>query len=181
MIKCTKGMGHIKTILLTVIIIAFIVGGVNYVRMQYKIAKMKTIKTNMSLIELKAEEYLNKQKAEGKDEISYIGTKLSEVRENTVVEDLINKEIITEEECEKYYMLSDEDLAILNTNVYNEKDSFYIINYETKEVILTSGCKMENNNILYKLSDMEETAKEEKKELEEIEKEEQEEQELKEE
>ena len=153
--KNNRGMGHIKTIILTLIIAASVAGGVYYVRMQYGIAKIKTIRTNMSLIELKAEEYLNKQKAEGKEETNYIGTKLSEIKDNEIVSDLISKGVVTEEECEKYYMLSDEDLISLSTNVYNEKDSFYLINYETWEVIITSGCRLEGDSILYKLSDIE--------------------------
>ena len=54
-----KGRGHIKTIILMIIIIVAAIFGFNYVRKQYDIAKVKTLKTNMSLIGLKTSEYID--------------------------------------------------------------------------------------------------------------------------
>ena len=168
-----RAMGHIKTILLTIIIVACVLGGLYYVQLQYGKAKVKTIRTNMSLVQFKATEYLNKQKAEGKEEMDYIGTNLSEIMEDNIVVDMIDKGIITEDECEEYYMLSNEDLEELGTKEGNEDNSYYLINYETGEVIITSGCRIEKNKTLYKLSEIikadEESENKEKKSNEESE------------
>lgn len=148
-------IGYIKMLILTILIIACILIGIHLVKVQYDKAKIKTIKTNMSLVELKASEYINKQKADGKEEISYVGTKLSETTEKDLVKGLTEKGIITDEELEKYYIISDEDLIKLNAKFSNEEKSFYIYNYETGTVIISSGCEFEEGKILYKLEDIE--------------------------
>ena len=152
--KRKSGIGHIKTIILIIIITVFVASGVYYVRMQYNRAKVKTIKTNMSMIELKAKENLDKQKAEGK-EISYIGTKLSEFTDQELISKLTDNGIISSDELEKYYVLSDDNIQELKCNkVSNEDNSYYLINYETNEVIITKGCVFNDKKILYKYSDI---------------------------
>ena len=150
--KC-YGKGHIKTLILLLIIIALTILGLYLIQQQYQKAKLQTIKTNMSLIELKAKEYIHKQKTEGK-EISYLGTKLSEWQENNLKDDMKNHSVISEEEQEKYFVLSEEDLEQLNVGFGNEKDAYYLINYETSEVVISSGYKIEKDTILYKLSEL---------------------------
>ena len=153
MIKNNKWIRHAKSIFFIVLIISVVTVGAFFIQGQYEKAKIKTIRTNMSNIELKAIEKINKQKADG-DDITYIGTKLSDFEdEKSIVTELLEKDVITEEECEKYYLLSDEDLLTLGTGVSNEEGSSYIINYETKEVIISSGCVI-NEKTLYKLSDI---------------------------
>lgn len=150
--KC-YGKGHIKTLILLLIIIALTILGLYLIQQQYQKAKLQTIKTNMSLIELKAKEYIHKQKTEGK-EISYLGTKLSEWQENNLKDDMKNHSVISEEEQEKYFVLSEEDLEQLNVGFGNEKDAYYLINYETSEVVISSGYKVKKDTILYKLSEL---------------------------
>ena len=151
--KQCHGKGHIKTMILLVFIIALVGAGLYLIQQQYQKAKIKTIVTNMSLIELKAKENVNKQKTEGK-EVSYVGTKLSEWTENELMEQLKQNTVISEEEQEKYYVLTEENLEELNVSFGNEKDAYYLINYETSEVIISSGCKVEKDIILYKLSEL---------------------------
>ncbi len=152
MIKNNKGMKHIKSIFLIILIVSVVAVGLYFVQEQYKKAKIKTIRTNMSNIELKAIENINKQKADG-DDVTYIGTQLSELEDNSIITELLENEVITEEELEKYYLLSDENLLTLGTGVSNEEGASYIINYETKEVIISKGCII-NEKTLYKLSDI---------------------------
>ena len=153
--KQSNGLGHIKTLILIIIITTFVASGVYYVRMQYNRAKIKTIKTNMSMIELKAKEYLNKQKSEGEEDTSYIGTCISEISEKEEIKKLIDDEIIKEDEIEDYYLLTDEDLEELKCiDIYNEEDSFYLINYDSFETIITKGCRFNDNKTIYKYSDI---------------------------
>lgn len=150
---CSNGKGHIKTIILLCIIIILIVIGLKFLKSNYNDAKVKTIKTNMSLIKVKANEYINKQKAEGK-EIIFAGKKLSDVNDDEIINKIVANDIVKNEELEKYYMLTDENLAELGTNFTNEKDAYYLVNYETGEVVISSGIKLEKEKIVYKLSEM---------------------------
>lgn len=171
--KNNKGMGMIQLII-SIIIIALIVAlGVYYVRMKYNQAKVQTTKTDMLLVEWKAKDVIEKQTVKG-EEKTYIGTKVSEMKEEPLIKEFLNQNIISEEEYEKYYVLTDEDLAKLGLEISNYENSFFLINYENYEIISTKGCKYEKDETLYKLSDIlakegeKETAKEEqiKKEME---------------
>ena len=62
------------------------------------------------------------------------------------------KNIIDESNYGKYFVLSNEDLKNLNIEVQNEKDSYYIVNYDNLEILYTKGVQI-GDNILYKLSD----------------------------
>lgn len=66
-----------------------------------------------------------------------------------IIEYFKTLELIPAEEFEKYYVLTDDDLQKLNLDFKNEKDAYYLINYETSEVIFTKGL-----NGIYKLSEM---------------------------
>ena len=68
----------------------------------------------------------------------------------TIIDNFKKAEVITEEEYEKYYVLTDNNLGDLKTNVKNEKNSYYLINYETNEVIITKG-----HEVKYKISEIE--------------------------
>ena len=78
--------------------------------MKYNQAKVQTTKTDMLLVEWKAKDVIEKQTVKG-EEKTYIGTKVSEMKEDTLIKEFLNQNIISEEEYEKYYVLTDEDLA----------------------------------------------------------------------
>ena len=69
---------------------------------------------------------------------------------DSIINDFVSKKIITESEYEDYYVLSDEDLKKLEINVENEENSYYLVNYKSGEVIITSGIDGK-----YKLSEIE--------------------------
>lgn len=77
------------------------------------------------------------------------------------IEEFKKIQVISEEEYEKYYILTDEDLEKLKVDVKNEKNAYYLINYDSNEVILTKGYEGK-----YKLSDMEKTEKDENVDIE---------------
>lgn len=151
--KANSGMVHIKAIILMIIIAVFVAGGVYFVRMKYNEAKIQTIKTNLLLVQSKIKEYEGKQKVSGQ-EMTYIGTKVSQMSEDEIVKPILEKEVINSEDYEKYYVLNDEDLEKLNIPLSNDKCSYYIINYENYEVIITSGCTYNKDKTLYKLSEI---------------------------
>lgn len=69
-----------------------------------------------------------------------VGVKLSDCN-NDIINEFKSKNVIDESDYDKYYVLSDEDLSTLKTMVYNRPNSYYLFNYDTGEVILTSGYK----------------------------------------
>lgn len=151
--KNNKGMGMIQLII-SIIIIALIVAlGVYYVRMKYNQAKVQTTKTDMLLVEWKAKDVIEKQTVKG-EEKTYIGTTINNMQENSLIKEFLDKNIISEEEYEKYYVLTDADLEKLGLEISNYENSFFLINYDNYEIITTKGCKYEKGETLYKLSDI---------------------------
>ncbi len=47
--------------------------------------------------------------------------------------------IVSESDYDKFYVLEDADLESLGLNFKNEKNARYIINYDTREVVITCG------------------------------------------
>lgn len=77
-----------------------------------------------------------------------IGEKLSDCN-NDIINSFKSKNIIDSSEYDKYYVLSNDDLDTLKTGIEPKEDSYYLINYDTWEVISTQGYKDS-----YKLSDI---------------------------
>lgn len=152
--KSNKGMGIISLICI-VVVIAIITGvSVYFARLKYNEAKVQTIKTDMLLVQWKVKSYIDSQIAE-KVEINYLGIKISEVTDNNLINTFKEKNVIDESEYEKYYMLSDEELNQIKSTVSSPEGSYYLVNYDNYEVIITGGCKISDGEILYKLSDIE--------------------------
>lgn len=152
--KQENGMGYIKVIILTIIIALFVSGGIYFARMQFNQARTKTIKTNMLLVEWKVKEYESKQKAAGK-ELECIGTKVSDMQDDQNVKNILEKDIIKSEDYDKYYVLLDSDLEKLTLEISNEDNSYYIVNYENNDILITKGCQYSKDKILYRLSEIE--------------------------
>ena len=152
--KSENGMGYIKVAIWTIIIAVFVAGGIYFMRMQLEHARAKTIKTNMLLVEWKIKEYEEKQKV-AKQDLVCIGMKVSDMQNDPEVKRLIDNGIIGSENYEKYYVLNDEDLQKLDLGISNEEGSYYVVNYETNDILITRGCKYSKNKILYRLSDIE--------------------------
>ena len=76
------------------------------------------------------------------------------MKEEPLIKEFLNQNIISEEEYEKYYVLTDADLEKLGLEISNYENSFFLINYDNYEIITTKGCKYEKGETLYKLSDI---------------------------
>lgn len=148
-----KGMGMIKLIIMILFIILIVAGTIYFFRMKYHEARVETIKTDMLQVQWKVKDYIDKQTVKG-EEKHYPGTKLSEMKDESVFKDLLSKDTLSEDEYEKYYVLKDEDLATVGSEITNYSDSYFIINYDTYEVILSKGCEYSKGEILYRLSDI---------------------------
>ena len=151
--KKSEGMGMIQLIAIVIFIILIVASTVYFVRMKYHEARIETIKTDMLQVQWKIKDYMDKQTIKG-EEKQYLGTKLSEMTSDSLLQDLFSSNILVEQEYEKYYVLTDENLATAGLEITNYKDSYFIINYETYEVIVSKGCEYAKDEILYKLSDI---------------------------
>ena len=153
MLKKENGLGILGIIILIAFICAVIIGFYYIYTKQKDRQKDNDIKSNMLLIQ-GACSVLYENCVMNKTEDQLIGTKISQIEENEeinkdIINEFKNKNIITEEQYEKYYVLTDGNLSELKVDVKNEADSYYIICYETEEVIITAGY-----NDKYKLSDI---------------------------
>lgn len=151
--RSNKGMGMIKLILMLVFIAIVVVAVIYFVIMKYHEVRVETIKTDMLQVQWKIKDYIDKQTVKG-EEKKYLGTKINEMKEDIVLKEIFENNVVPEAEYEKYYALKDENLEVAGLEITNYPDSYFLINYETYEVIVTKGCKYYKEKIFYKLSDI---------------------------
>ena len=150
-----KGYGRVYAgILFIILVIGIIIYGVlKYAKKEVDSEQFETIKTDMLLIEAKTSIVAQKVKIKEKD-AKYIGNKI-ENDENEDIKKLEEHGIIELKKENNYYILDDNNLDELELSVRNQKQGNYIVEYNSNEIIYTSGIKDKAGNILYKLSDIE--------------------------
>lgn len=148
--KKEEGLSFIGVIIIICIIVFLVVFGVTKIKEAVHKEEIEHIKANMLLIQ-GATKVAKQNSVVKKSNDVLVGTKLSEIEDNEIINDFKGLNIIEEGQYEKYYMLTNEDLAGLNIEVSNENMAYYLVNYDENEVIITKevGGK-------YKLSEMEE-------------------------
>ena len=150
-----KGYGRVYAgILFIILVIGIIIYGVlKYAKKEVDSEQFETTKTDMLLIEAKTSIVAQKVKIKEKD-AKYIGNKI-ENDENEDIKKLEEHGIIELKKENNYYILDDNNLDELELSVRNQKQGNYIVEYNSNEIIYTSGIKDKDGNILYKLSDIE--------------------------
>ena len=150
-----KGYGRVYAgILFIILVIGIIIYGVlKYAKKEVDSEQFETIKTDMLLIEAKTSIVAQKVKIKEKD-AKYIGNKI-ENDENEDIKKLEEHGIIELKKENNYYILDNNNLDELELSVRNQKQGNYIVEYNSNEIIYTSGIKDKDGNILYKLSDIE--------------------------
>lgn len=77
----------------------------------------------------------------------------SEIADNEKIENLKNLGIITDENIQQFYMWKQAELDEESLNSIKLKDDeFFLVNYETEEVIYSEGYTDEDGNTYYQLS-----------------------------
>ncbi len=146
--RSEKGLGIIGIIIIIMIIIALAVGTTFLIK-NY-IAKEKGIDIKQNMLSIQgACKVLKQDSIVKKNTDMFVGTKLSDMNEDNLMNDFKSKGIIAESDYEKYYCLNNDNLEQLNLGIQNEENSYYLINYDDNEVIITSGY-----NGKYKLSEI---------------------------
>lgn len=151
--KKESGMGLLAIIFIIVLIIVLVVLGYYTVKKITKDKKLEDIKANMLLIQGKCK-ILEENTKVNKNEDNIVGKKVSDMKEDQIVAQFLEKKIIPEDKLDKYYVLSNEDLNNMEIDVQNEENSYYIVNYEEDSVYITKGyMNEETNEIVYKLEE----------------------------
>ena len=151
--KKEQGMGLITIILTIIVIIGLAIWAFCNVINKTKENKVVDIEANMLLIKGKCE-ILEKTSKVNNNTDNLKGKKLSEMRDDSIISDFINKGFIEEDKLEKYYALSDEDLSEMELDVKNEKKSYYVVSYEEETVFITKGYKKaKSKETIYKLEE----------------------------
>lgn len=151
--KKESGMGLLAIIFIIVLIIVLVVLGYYTVKKITKDKKLEDIKANMLLIQGKCK-ILEENTKVNKNEDNILGKKVSDMKEDQIIAQFLEKNIIPEDKLDKYYVLSNEDLNNMEIDVQNEENSYYIVNYEEDSVYITKGyMNEETNEIVYKLEE----------------------------
>lgn len=152
--KNQKGMGQIMLILCIIIIIVVIVGIIYFALEGLLKEKMETYETDMLLIQGKVK-VLSQEAIIQKNEEVLKGKKLEDNIEEEKIKELLEKQVISQEESNfsKYYIIEKETLEEIGLQNINLKKGFYIVNYDTDEIIYSEGVKI-GENTYYKLSEL---------------------------
>lgn len=75
--------------------------------------------------------------------------------EDININEFLSKNIVTQEEYEKYYLLNSDSLTAMGLGeLINKYSGYFIVNYEVYEVIYTNGYENSNGLWCYKLSEL---------------------------
>lgn len=164
--KNEKGLGHIGTILLIILITLLVSGAVYFVRMQYTQENFESLKTNMLLVQAKVKKIEGEYKLSKKEE-DLKGTPIKEMQEDEIIQKFLEKQVIDlKEKDAKFYVLTQNDLDELEIKVTLPKETYYIVNYSNGEVMLTKGYTRMEEVTYYTLTQIEAISKENENETE---------------
>lgn len=153
--KNEKGMSFLMLVIIIVVIIALIGVIIFFTLKGYKQEEFESTRTDMLKIEGRIK-VLSESATAKKDETLKKGTKLSELEENELIKEVIEKGIVSKEEenYSEYYSLSKENLEEIGLNsIEISNGNSVIVNYKTHEVIYTEGIKIKDKEY-FKLSEL---------------------------
>jgi len=149
--------GYIKTYVKTFFVILLIaiigLGILYYMGNEYKGEQFETIKTDMLLIEGKTKIIAEKVKIKEKG-ASYVGRKIEKDSDIAYIKELQDKGIIDlNAKGTMYYILEQQNLEELGLSNIKLKEGYYIVEYNSNEIIYSKGIENKEGIRLYKLSE----------------------------
>lgn len=159
--KSEKAMSY-KMLIIIVLLIAIAVISIIYVlNNEIKNEIVQTYKTDMLLIQGKTKVLSQESTIQNKEDILK-GEKLSDKLEEEKIKELLENKIISQEEenFAKYYIWNKDVLNEVGLADINLETGFYIVNYETDEIIYSEGIEVDRKTY-YKLSEIENEQNEE--------------------
>ena len=146
-----KGMGIIAIIISVLVIVAIAIFAYNFVVNTADEQKIEDIRTNMLLIQGKCKILQETTKVNNNQE-GLKGRKLSEIQDDRIISEFLNRNIIDSTNIDKYYALSNDDLTSMELDIQNEENSYYVVNYEDNTVYITKGYTVgDSEEVIYKL------------------------------
>ena len=146
--KKENGLGIISVILIIIVIASIVTTSVFFINKKIDDSKESDIKANMLLIE-GATKVLKQNSIVQKNTDMFVGTKISEMPDDELINNFKALNIIEESQYEKYYCLNNDNLKELKLDIENEEDSYYLVNYDEDIIIITKGYEGK-----YKLSEI---------------------------
>lgn len=110
--KRESGKGFIKLILAIAVIIVVVIIGIRYTKDVIKTENAKNMQADLLLVQAKVEMVKGNYNM-NKDENPLKGYQLTQLPEGVNIDEFLSKNIIAQEEYEKYYLL---DSRLFNTN-----------------------------------------------------------------
>ena len=146
-----KGMGIIAIIISVLVIVAIAIFAYNFVVNTADEQKIEDIRTNMLLIQGRCKILQETTKVNNNQE-GLKGRKLSEIQDDRIISEFLNRNIIDSTNLDKYYALSNDDLTSMELDIQNEENSYYVVNYEDNTVYITKGYTVgDSEEVIYKL------------------------------
>ena len=146
-----NGMGIIAIIISVLIIVLIGIFAYTFIINSADKQKIEDIRANMLLIQGKCK-IIEETSKVNNNEDQLKGTKLSDMQDDSIISEFLNKNIIDVSKVDKYYALSNDDLDSMELDIKNEENSYYVVNYEENTVYITKGYRAENSEeTLYKL------------------------------
>ena len=144
-------MGIIAIIISVLIIVGLVIFAYYFIIDTADEQKIEDIRANMLLIQGKCKILQETTKVNNNQDVLK-GKKISDMQDDSIISDFINKNIIDSSKLDKYYALSNEDLSGMELDIQNEENSYYIVNYEDNTVFITKGYTMgDSEEVLYQL------------------------------
>ena len=143
-----------KNVLIIGIIVALVLVVIYFVKSRYQGEELETIKTNMLLIEAQTKQIAEKVNMKEKG-ASYVGIKIEEFLEDEQIKKLQELNMINiDEKKTNYYVLQQEHLEQLGLSEIKLEQGYYIVEYNTNEIIYSNGIQDNLGKTLYKLTDI---------------------------
>lgn len=143
---------HFKLIVYFCILVIILLVLVYYIRENLEIEKLNNIETNLLLVQAKINNI--KVNSQVNNNEPFVGKKVSECENSNFIKELIDKHIISQDECYKYYVF---DKNILYENELQdailENNEYILVNYETGEILLSKPFIYKESKY-YKLSEI---------------------------
>lgn len=151
-----KGMSHIACILAIVVIVGLVICALFFSKNKLEDEVLKMYETDMLLIQGKVKVLSKEAIVKGNDD-DLKGKKIEENLEDETIKKLLEEGIISKEEKDfsKYYIIDKQTLDEMGLTDVKIRDGFYIVNYNTDEIIYAKGITIENNTY-YKLTEIKE-------------------------
>lgn len=148
------GKGTVKLVLIIFLIIVVVFFLARYVINIVKKEQVKSIQADILLVQAKVEIVKGKYNM-NKDENPLKGVKMSERTDEFQLGIFLSKNVIAEDEFDKYYILNSTSLEEMDLKqLVGKYPGYFIVNYDDFEVIYTDGYENEHGLWCYKLSDL---------------------------